>query len=78
MLLEVLEATEARTSGNSLWIGILRNPKEMIDSTKGIDSATRQKPTAIILAPANAATQYADLQSEQNTKNNDMEDEENV
>jgi len=61
-----------------LWVGILRNPKEIIASIKGIDSDTRQKLTATILALANAATQYEDKHGEGNTKNNDMEDEENV
>lgn len=77
-LFEVLEATEARTFGNDLWVGILRNPKEIIASIKGIDSDTRQKLTATILALANAATQYEDKHGEGNMKNIDMEDEENV
>ena len=76
-LFDVLESTEAKTFGKDFWMVILRNPKEIITTIKGIDSNTRQMLTATILAIANVATQYLEPQGEENEKISRMEDKKN-
>lgn len=72
-LFGILESTEAKSFGKELWLGVLRNPKALVDAVQGVDADTRQKLIDTLKALGNAATQSI----KPNPENKSTEDEEN-